>query len=296
MVNHSTGIPDVRQSGFQKGTSMNQRFTAIAAAAIGLSAATAGHSFAQGFGAPQQGQGPPARPGFGAQSMSVPGLVDPMKANPMGLLQRPEVQSEIGLDLRQKHALAALEDKSRTEAQQTSQLRSQALDRRQYQNMTPEQRRARLQELNAQIQSASQPAQGELTPQIKEILKPEQIKRLTQLDWQRRGPLALADAKLAADVPLSAEHRQAIQQIVQSYQQQQGEVVRGAFETMRESARQGQPSRPPDFTSPLSPLRQKLTKVRKASEQQALDTLSPEEKAKWQEAQGDPFTFRTDRA
>ena len=276
---------------------MNHRYAVVAMTTMVLGAGVIDRGFAQGFGAQPPAQGTQAGSIYGGpMSVRVPGIIDPMQANPMGLLRRPEVQSELRLDLRQKNALAALEDKARSDGQQADLQRRQAQDPQQLRNLTPEQRLARFREMNAQTQAASQPPHGELTPQVKEILKPEQVTRLTQLDRQRRGPLSLADSKLSADVPLSPEHRREVQQILQGYQQQQNDIVRDAFESMRQTARQGQPPpRLPDFSSPLSPLRQKLAKIRKEAEQKAMDTLSPEEKASWQNAQGEPFTFRADR-
>jgi hypothetical protein len=276
---------------------MTNRYALPAAIALALSFAT----LAAAQGGPG-GQGPQGGPGGfmlggpGFMSGGGPGGINPLQANPMGLLQRPEVQNELHLDLNQKNAIAALQTETRNGLRQKMQQAMQGSSPKEMRSMTPQQRRQRMQELQPQIQAAIQSSQGDLDSKVKAILKPDQITRLYQLDKQRRGPLSMADGKVAEEVKLTPEHRQAIQQIFQEYQQQQRDLMNQAFESTRQNAdtRNGQPPPFPDFSSKLSPWKQKMDKIRRASEDAALATLDSDEKAGWKAATGEPFTFRAD--
>lgn len=282
---------------------MKNRFALPAAIALGFAAGAAALASAQGGAGGPGGpgaQGGPGGPGpftmRGPMMGGGPGGVNPLQANPMGLLQRPEVQNELHLDLKQKNAIADLQEQTRDGLRQRMRQAMQGLNPREMRNMTPEQRRQRMQELQPQIQAAMQSWQGELDAKIKAVLKPEQITRLYQLDKQRRGPLSMADAKVAEEVKLTPERRQAVQRVYQEYQQQQGDLMRQAFESMRQNAeaRPNQPPEFPDFFSRLSPWKQKMDKIRKESEAAVLALLDADEKAGWKAATGDPFTFRAD--
>jgi len=283
---------------------MKGRYMIPAAIALAQLTGLSPHAGAQG-GQPGQGapasQTPPGTPGGGfipggPMMAGGPGGIDPMRANPMGLLQRSEVQNTLNLDLRQKNAIAELQEQSQAEVRQRIQQALQGNNPQQLRNLPPEERRARMQALQPQIQAAVQAWQGELNDKIRQILKPDQITRLYQLDKQRRGSLSMADPKVAAELKLTPSHRQAIQQIYQEYQQQVQAVVRAALESVQQTTDTRSGRRPPlpDFTNRLSPWKQKLDKVRKAAGEKVLATLDPDEKEAWKTATGEPFTFRAD--
>ena len=251
-------------------------FTATIAATLG----TTTPALAQGPGGFGGGRG------FGGGGPM--GNNNPLQSNPMGLLQRVEVQKELGLSVRQKEQITELQTGSRTLMRQRMGQIFQGQDFQNMRNLSAEQRRAKMQELQPQMQSAMASFQGELNDKMKEILKPEQMTRLHQLDLQRRGPLSLADAKVAEEIKLTPANRAEVAKIVADYQQQTGEVMRAAFEGARASGQF------PDFQSKLSPIKQKMDKTKKAAEAQVVALLSDQEKAAWTAAQGEPFTFRAD--
>ncbi len=252
-------------------------FTAAAATTLG----TATPAAAQGPGGFGRGGGM----GFGGGPM---GNNNPLQSNPMGLLQRVEVQKELGLSVRQKEQITELQTGSRDMVRQRMGQVFQGQDFQNMRNLSPEQRQAKFQELQPQIQSAMASFQGELNDKMKEILKPEQMTRLHQLDLQRRGPLSLGEAKVADEIKLTPANRTEVAKIVADYQQQTGEVMRTAFEGARTSGQF------PDFQSKLSPVKQKMDKTKKTAEASVVALLSDDEKAAWAAAQGDPFTFRAD--
>jgi hypothetical protein len=208
-------------------------------------------------------------------------------SNPMGLLMRSEVQKDLHLSLKQKNALSQVLGESRAEAEQRI---VQVMQNRR--RMSREERMAAMQQARAQMPGYV----GELPGNVKAILKPEQLDRLHQLDLQWRGPLALADPKVAQEAKTTPEHRSQIGVIVATAQAQQSTILQEAIQQWRQSAGpQGGPV--PDFlSSPSSPVRKQTDAIRKDAEEQVLALLTGEEAAGWKAAQGEDFTFRKDRA
>jgi hypothetical protein len=267
---------------------MRKRITSVTLA-VTLTLGLAVAASAQGLGGRFGG-------GFGG-----PGGGSPLVSDPTGLLMRPEVQNEIHLDLKQKNALADLIDQSQADAQQRMRQTRQGIDFRSLGNLSPQERQQRLAEIQAQMQAAMNVFQGELNDKIKAILKPDQVTRLHQLDLQRRGPLSMADPKVAQEVKLTPEHRTEVGKIFNQCQQETQKVMQDAFQQMREQIQQngglqpGQAPPIPDFTSKQSPIRRKMEKSKKDAEDQALGLLSDDEKAGWKQAIGAPFKFRPDQ-
>jgi hypothetical protein len=100
--------------------------------------------------------------------------------------------------------------------------------------------------------------------------------------------LSLADPKVADEIKLSPDHRAQITKIFADWQQTTQPTMRDAFEQARQN------NQFPNFESRLSPARQKLDREKKAAEARVEAVLSTEEKAAWQAAIGEPFTFRPD--
>ena len=105
---------------------------------------------------------------------------------------------------------------------------------------------------------------------IDALLSPEQSKRLKQIVYQQRGAAALADPEAAKALNLSEEQQEKVKTINQEMQA-----------AMRELFTPGQP--PDDDT------RKKMDDVRKSSGEKLLAVLSPEQKTKWTQLQGEPF-------
>ena len=63
--------------------------------------------------------------------------------------------------------------------------------------------------------------------------------------------------------------------------------------SLRSGARINSASRDDVLKNRLSPVHQKWDRIK--AETQILALLTPEEARRWQEMQGEPFTFRTDR-
>jgi hypothetical protein len=242
------------------------------------------------------------------------------------LINRPDVQSNIKLDLRQKNALAQYQQQSRASVQQQMQqmfqnMRGQRGQRGQLgaggqpgqpgdqgqQAQPGRQDPAQRQQLREQIQAQRAEIQTKITAGLNDILKPEQVQRLHELDLQWRGALSMADSKVADEVQLTPEHRTAISGVVSDYQakiresrQQMMQQFRGnrnGFGAGQQPGAQGQQpaqANRANMANSITEMRRQEAAARKEAEDKALGLLSAEEKSRWTKAQGQPFTFRTD--
>jgi hypothetical protein len=219
-----------------------------------------------------------------------------IESNLRALLRRPEVQSEIGLDLKQRNAMIEAEEGGANAIRKRIDDAMQGRDA-QFRTMSFEQRRAWMQrqqaDLAAQVQAGAQ-SQGDLDPKVRQILRPEQLSRLLELDLQKRGPLALGDARVGQELKLSPQSRVTEARIQAEYQAAMRTIVTEAMQTALQNGDVSKGNMP-DFESRLSPVRKKLDANKKSAEKRALEALSPEEAEAWAKAQGEPFTFRADR-
>lgn len=208
----------------------------------------------------------------------------PLQSNTMGLLMRPEVQTELRLDVGQKRALAELMQTSRAEMQQRMRQNFQGL-----RNQPREERRAQMEQMRTQMREQMAAFQGEINKKVEEILSPKQVKRLHELDLQLRGPLALADPKTAEKVGISAESRAAIAKINMDYQTESRQVTQQFFEQMRADGGFQRGPQGFNWQAAMAPMRQKMQALRKAAEEKAVAQLTAEEKTRWKAAQGEKF-------
>lgn len=229
-------------------------------------------------------------PAAQAQAPATPTVSQPVASarNPMGLLMRSDVQREIRLDLRQRNALAQLQQEMQTERRQRmiEFLREQRGE-------GPGDRRERMQQMREQMRERNLAIVGELSEKVKAILKPEQVERLDQLDLQWRGPSALADARVAQQVGLGAAARGEVSRIVSEAARHRSEVMRELLEQWRQAGGPQVGPPPTEETAPLA-TRRALAAIQKESDGQVLAVLTPEEARRWREIQGEPFTFRRD--
>jgi hypothetical protein len=133
--------------------------------------------------APAAAQGPR---GFGARMGSY-----------SGLLGNESVQKELKLDDKQVEKAKALEEKINGEMQE----KFQGL-----QDLEPQERRAKMQEINREISASTLKAAGE-------FIKPEQIARLKQIAYQVRGAQAFGDPEVAKKLNLTDAQKTDIQTI-----------------------------------------------------------------------------------
>jgi hypothetical protein len=196
------------------------------------------------------------------------------------LIARPDVQRGLDLNLHQKNAIAEL-------------LKDPNVGRIQvrFDGSAPTDEETRRKAIEDQVRAQS----GSLGEKVQKILKPEQYDRFLQLDLQWRGPLALADSKVAEKLKLSPESRVQIEKAAAAYRVTKQEVMMKLAERNDDgNGRVMVRLNTKELDNPQSPAAKQLSKAKQEAETQILDALKPEEKSRWNKAQGEAFTFRVD--
>jgi hypothetical protein len=196
------------------------------------------------------------------------------------IASRTDVQNELRLDLRQRNAIADLSQARGGPIRVEARVQSPT-------DASPEE------QIRKQLESQF----GGIEGKLKELLKPEQFKRLLELDVQWRGAVSLGDPKVSERVQLTPPHRSEISRIVQEYQRERMQII---FEHSQVNQNEDGANRvqmmvrAPDLSNPLSPVRRKLDPLKKETEAKILGLLDAGERQRWNEAQGERFTFRAD--
>jgi vacuolar-type H+-ATPase subunit H len=102
------------------------------------------------------------------------------------------------------------------------------------------------------------------------ILKPEQIKRLRQIELQQSGP---TDADCQKELGLSDEQKTKIKEAGDKSREEMRDIFKNAQGNFQEA-------------------QEKMAKLRKQTTEKQLAVLSDEQKKKWKEMTGDPFEVK----
>jgi len=131
-------------------------------------------------------------------------------------------------------------------------------------------------EKSAEIQKESETLNAEIKKSVTEILTPDQVKRLGQIEIQAKGLGAFSDEKIAKDLAINEGQTSKIKGIMEEYAKDTKDLRGGGggknFD--KEKAAENQKKR------------EKLTKAAMADID---ETLTAEQKAKWKELTGDAF-------
>ncbi len=189
------------------------------------------------------------------------------------LLKRADVQNELNLDAGQKDILAKLLNQS------YSQVAARAIRDMppiKYQNISKlsnEEQKKWEAEIGQQAAAQAVKLMNEQRREVEEVLRPDQLRRLNEIDLQWRGILALVNRDLSDKLKISPENNKRISEIAAD------------FEVKRLSL-------PDDSENADSPLYQKRLTLFRETEERVLAILSDEEKARWAQAIGSPFNFQ----
>jgi hypothetical protein len=201
------------------------------------------------------------------------------------LIRRADVQGALSLGMRQKNAINELFSQQAPGRVMVSVRGDSSSSPESLQRQVDEQLRTQLTNRD---------------DQIKAILTPEQWNRLLELDLQWRGPLAMADSRVAERLQLGSETRAVIAEAAREYAGVKSEVL-SSLASKREDVSPDGTRRAiamrldtSELDKPFSPARKKLEKAKQAAERKVLDSLTPEELERWKAACGKPFTFRSD--
>ena len=177
------------------------------------------------------------------------------------LLGNSGVQKELKLDDQQVDKAKDLAEKTREESRE----KFQGL-----QDLSQDERRAKMQEINREINATTLKAAGE-------FLKPEQVARLKQISLQVRGVQAFNDPEVQKKLNLTDSQKGEIQAIAQESM----EGARGLF---------SQDQSPEEREAAMK----KIAEIRKQALTKVEAKLNDEQQKTWKELIGSPFEFRPD--
>jgi hypothetical protein len=183
------------------------------------------------------------------------------------LLKRQDVQNELALDANQKDALAKLLTQSQIVVRSVVVYRDTS--------SSDEGREQRNAESGRQTAAQTAYILKERQREVEEILRPDQRKRLTEIDLQWRGILALGDKNVSDRLGVSPAHHQRIRAILADFFVKRLRLLSPSEKTE-------------DIDLPRYQERRMLLHE---TEQKVLALLSDEEKSRWTQAVGQPFVF-----
>ena len=228
-----------------------------------------------------------------AVTINPSSVVDPSRSAFHALLNRDDVKTELALSQRQSEQMAA--EHTAILHQIAEQQKSLADDAQALRALHGEERDAKMKEFMSKVNAASSLSLDTFTRDMnakaQEVLKPEQMKRLRELDLQYRGPLALSESKLAEKLDLTQEQKTKIAALLTEYQTQRSMALSHSSTSIAPPA----PGEAPDFkeaNAKISQARTHIDVVRKAQGNKVLALLTDAQKAAWSAAQGVPFKFR----
>jgi len=172
----------------------------------------------------------------------------------IGMLRTPEVQTELKLTDEQKTKVTALSEKLQSERRGQGQ---------NFQDLSAEER----QKMMADRRAAED-------KQLGEILNADQMKRYHQLQLQQTGMMAVTQKDVADQLNLTADQKTKIQEIVSAQQAEMRSMFQGGGGGGDRSA-----------------MREKMMAMRKQTDDKIAAVLTDDQKSKWKELTGAPFTF-----
>lgn len=233
-------------------------------------------------------------------------IVDPLRSNTMGLLFRADVQAALALTPEQRAALEGVRRQRLAEARQ-----AMGMNSRDAAGMKPEERLALIRERVIHIiYLPTEPA--ELDKRAEALLQPNQVKRLQELDLQRRGPLALATPALADSFQLTPEQRDRLEVSQKLFRVKVDIAAAAGYAAWHPFPLRSpgdQPVRTGKGKYPLRRLPRPLPtgaqldenlkkackaadRVRKEAGEKAAASLTPAQRQHWQQMTGAPFVFK----
>ena len=112
----------------------------------------------------------------------------------------------------------------------------------------------------------------DMDQKVAEILKPEQVDRLKQIQFQVEGARALRNPEVVKELGLSEDQTAKLTSMQREVMEKMREAFQGGGQEMTPEQRQER--------------RAKMTEMRKEMETKAMEILTPEQKEKFQKMQG----------
>lgn len=178
------------------------------------------------------------------------------------LLGLPEVQQELELVDDQKNKLKTIADDFRQRIQKEfSGIR----------DLPQQERQAKMEELQKKGKTWGEEAQK----RVEEILLPHQTDRLHEISLQVRGTTALIDPKVQQELGLNEQQKNKLRELSEKTQSE----IRGMFEGLRELGDEARRAK-------MAENREKMQKIIKDAQDQAMATLTEQQRTKLEEMKG----------
>jgi Spy/CpxP family protein refolding chaperone len=206
--------------------------------------------------AQQKGRG---RGGFGFGGNRQTGLVT--------LAANEAVQKDLGVSANVVGKINSLRDEYN--AAQTKEFQSAGLDYQSLQNLSGDERNAKMAEFQRKGAEVAAKLNGEFLPKLKALISEDEIKRLKQIQIQAQGSSALLNQDIASDLKLSDEQKKTLTDLGTEYDRKQTELFRGDGDQQERTA--------------------KLRELRTERDGKAVAVLTAEQKEKFTALKGSPF-------
>ncbi|MBL8792748.1 MAG: hypothetical protein JNM56_02460 [Planctomycetia bacterium] len=131
-------------------------------------------------------------------------------------------------------------------------------------------------ELREKFQEIAKVIAEETDKSLKDVLKPEQMKRMRQLELQQRGFEAFTDAQVQQDLKLDDDQKEKIKTLAEDARKEIGELFQGGKGNFQEAMT-------------------KIQALRKDNLEKVMSTLKEGQKKTWKELTGEPFEFKLRR-
>lgn len=245
-----------------------------------------------GFGGFGQGRG-----GFGGGMF---GNNDPTRSVTTTLIQREDVQGELGVSAAQREKIQAAQQGMRQAGQRVMQesgidfqaMRDPNLDPQKRQELMA-QMREKMGQMREKMQAAQKESEDNAKKEIDASLTPTQRKRLAELELQYRGPLALADDTVAKQFNVTPEQQREIGNVLTEYRNGQQKVGEEMRSKMPQPGGGGQGFNREEMQKVFEDMQKSQERVKKASEDKVVALLNASQKSAWTAAKGKAFTFKS---
>jgi hypothetical protein len=145
-------------------------------------------------------------------------------------------------------------------------------------DLEAEERRTKMRELTQTISTETMTA-------VTEVLNPDQVKRLKQIELQRAGADGYTRSDVQAALKLTAEQKEKVKTIVEESNKQMQEL-RGGPGQGRQRGQGGQGNR-----GGFGANQEKITALRKETADKFVAALTDDQKKEWKTLTGDEFTM-----
>ncbi|MEO1615288.1 MAG: hypothetical protein AAFV88_05525 [Planctomycetota bacterium] len=135
-----------------------------------------------------------------------------------------------------------------------------------------EENRAKMTEMMEKMRAQREEFEAKQTEKLDEVLFPEQMERLQQIQVQVMGVQALSNERVAKELKITTEQKEKLTEMGRTMREEMMAKVREMF-----SGGGG------------GDVREKIEELRKGAEEKVLDVLTPDQKKSFEEMKGEPF-------